>query len=185
MFTYDVPLSKSFVPDHLAIFNERYRLMMKMHTEFTSLSRVDQETLWKKNMLYGTAMNMVKLESCRTGKEQWDFVYALELNDTWIGKNVEKKREWKKIDLAIANEFSGVCTESEIAYFEKLTKEIGKLVQDDETFKLLVLVLLFSDVDESPKLTNLRNTYLNVIQRRQDHINSYQQNHGSLCVGSS
>merc|ERR1712156_1103213 len=64
MFTYDVPLSKSFVPDHLAIFNERYRLMMKMHTEFTSLSRVDQETLWKKNMLYGTAMNMVKLESC-------------------------------------------------------------------------------------------------------------------------
>merc|ERR1712156_871186 len=24
MFTYDVPLSKSFVPDHLAIFNERY-----------------------------------------------------------------------------------------------------------------------------------------------------------------
>ena len=42
MFTYDVPLSKSFVPDHLAIFNERYRLMMKMHTEFTSLSRVDQ-----------------------------------------------------------------------------------------------------------------------------------------------
>ena len=79
----------------------------------------------------------------------------------------------------------GVCTESEISYFEKLTKEIGKLVQDDETFKLLVLVLLFSDVDESPKLTNLRNTYLNVIQRRQDHINSYQQNHGSLCVGSS
>ena len=53
-------------------------------------------------------MNMVKLESCRTGKEQWDFVYALELNDTWIGKNVEKKREWKKIDLAIANEFSGM-----------------------------------------------------------------------------
>ena len=42
MFTYDVPLSKSFVPDHLAIFNERYRLMMKMHTEFTSLSRVEQ-----------------------------------------------------------------------------------------------------------------------------------------------
>ena len=42
MFTYDVPLSKSFVPDHLAIFNERYRLMMKMHTEFTSLSRFDQ-----------------------------------------------------------------------------------------------------------------------------------------------
>ena len=42
MFTYDVPLSKSFVPDHLAIFNERYRLMMKMHTEFTSLSRLEQ-----------------------------------------------------------------------------------------------------------------------------------------------
>ena len=60
-------------------------------------------------MLYGTAMNMVKLESCKTGKEQWDFVYAMDNGiDTWIGQNVLKKKDWKKIDLNIANKFSGI-----------------------------------------------------------------------------
>ena len=106
MFNYDVPLSKSFVSNHCAVFNERYRLMMKMHTEFTSLNRFQQEALWKKNILYGTAMNLVKLESCKSGKEQWNFVYP-EWNETWKGKNLLAKKNIKKIDMDGANKFSG------------------------------------------------------------------------------
>ena len=107
MFTYDVPLSKNFVPDHLAVFNERYLLMMKMHSEFTNMNRFEQEELWKKNILYGSAMNLVKLECCKGGKEQWHFVYPTYLNETWKGKNILGQKNIKKIDMDIANSFSG------------------------------------------------------------------------------
>ena len=108
MFNYDVPLSKSFVANHLAIFNERYRLMMKMHYEFMDLSSFEQEKLWKRNILYGTAMNLVKLESCKTGREQWHFVYPPELNNTLMGQMILKNKNIKKVDMDICNEFSGI-----------------------------------------------------------------------------
>ena len=110
MFTYDVPLSKNFVPAHLAVFNERYLLMMKMHSEFTNLNGFEQEKLWKKNILYGSAMNLVKLECCKGGKEQWHFVYPTYLNETWKGKNILGQKNIKKIDMDIANSFSGKFT---------------------------------------------------------------------------
>ena len=106
MFSYDVPLSKSYAPKHLANFNERYRLMMKMHSEFTDLNGNQQEKLWKRNILYGTAMTIVKLESCKNGDEQWNFKYPQELSESWIG-NVPLKGGLKKLDMNIINKFSG------------------------------------------------------------------------------
>ena len=37
MFSYDVPLAKSFVPTELAAFSERCRKIMKIHPEFDQL----------------------------------------------------------------------------------------------------------------------------------------------------
>ena len=55
-------------------------------------------------------MNLVKLECCKGGKEQWDFVYPTYLNETWKGKNILGQKNIKKIDMDIANSFSGKFT---------------------------------------------------------------------------
>jgi hypothetical protein len=185
MFTYDVPLSRNFVPDHLAVFNERYLLMMKVHSEFTNMNRFEQEKLWKKNILYGSAMNLVKLECCKGGKEQWHFVYPTYLNETWKGKNILSQKNIKKIDMDIANSFSGVFSDTELARFGKLTQYIGELIHDDETFRLFTLVLLFSDVDNQPNLTRLRDSYLSIIRRRLSHLQDFNfQNYDDWAIGS-
>ena len=51
MYSYDVPLSKSFMPRAMAIFIERYRMVMKIHPEFNNLNRFQQERLWRINSL--------------------------------------------------------------------------------------------------------------------------------------
>ena len=66
-----------------------------------------------------------------------------------------------------------------------MTTEVSELLYDDEMFKLFVLVLLFSDVDNTPSLMSLRNSYLTAIQRRQIHFSSDLPDQDSLCLGNS
>ena len=75
-----------------------------------------------------------------------------------------------------------------MATYQRLIKHIGEIIYNDETFKLFVLVLLFSDIDDchSQSLTCLRNSYLNVIRRRLDHvyIEDYSVvNYDNLAIG--
>ena len=76
-----------------------------------------------------------------------------------------------------------------MAIYQRLIKNIGQIIYNDETFKLFVLVLLFSDINEcnSESLTCLRNSYLNVIRRRLDHlhIDDYSSvNYDNLAIGA-
>ena len=81
--------------------------------------------------------------------------------------------------------FSGVFSDTELARFGKLTQDIGELIHDDETFRLFTLVLLFSDVDNQPNLTRLRDSYLSIIRRRLSHLqDSNFQNYDDLAIGS-
>ena len=79
---------------------------------------------------------------------------------------------------------SGLLSKSEMAIYQRLIKNIGQIIYNDETFKLFVLVLLFSDINEcnSESLTCLRNSYLNVIRRRLDHlhIDDYSDDYSSV-----
>ena len=82
--------------------------------------------------------------------------------------------------------FSGVFSDTELARFGKLTQGIGELIHDDQTFRLFTLVLLFSDVDNQPNLTRLRDSYLSIIRRRLSHLqdSSFQNYDNDLAIGS-
>ena len=58
----------------------------------------------------------------------------------------------------------------------RLTADLSDLINDEETFRLFTLVLLFSDVDETTgQLKILQNSYLNVLRRRISHLVSTKE----------
>jgi hypothetical protein len=144
MFNYDVPVAKSFASKTLAVNQERYRLIMKMHTEFTSLDADSQTNLIARNMFLGTAWSLIKLESCKTGQEQWDFENdgTYEMSDASIGQIILKGK-MKKVDLTTVNNLSGLFSPSEMSTYLRLTADLSDLINDEETFRLFTLVLLF------------------------------------------
>jgi len=144
MFNYDVPVAKSFASKTLAVNQERYRLIMKMHTEFTSLDADSQTNLIARNMFLGTAWSLIKLESCKTGQEQWEFENdgTYEMSDESIGQIILKGK-MKKVDLTTVNNLSGLFSPSEMSTYLRLTADLSDLINDEETFRLFTLVLLF------------------------------------------
>ena len=66
--------------------------------------------------------------------------------------------------------FAGLFSPSEMSTYLRLTADLSDLINDEETFRLFTLVLLFSDVDDSGQLKVLQNSYLNVLRRRISHL---------------
>jgi hypothetical protein len=172
MYSYDVPLAKHFMPKSLAIFNERFRRVMMMHPDFRSISDHHQKSMWAKNSLYGVALNVAKLESCKTGNDQLKFSLGQLDDNHWkqefagvIGKPL------KKLTMAASNKVSGLLTKDMIENFERLVRRIGSLIHEGTSFKLLSMILLFSDVNENdlPEIVNLRNQYLSITIRKHNN----------------
>jgi hypothetical protein len=78
MFSYDVPLSKHFVPNEISAFAERGRRIMKIHPEFTSLADSQQMELCRANCHKAAALCSVKSETFSTGSEQLLFNFGKE-----------------------------------------------------------------------------------------------------------
>ena len=169
MHSFDVPLSKGFMADAFGIFIERYRMVMKIHPEFNSLNQSQQHKLWKSNSLMAIGAIVAKLESCKTGNEQFAFSRGNQMN-SWIFQMAHKNK-MKKLTMDTANISTGVLSATELEKFGRLVTTVGELIQDQENFKLFTLVLLFSDDEAcSPEMKVLRNTYLNVIRRRNSYL---------------
>ena len=109
MFNYGDPVSKSFASKTLAVNQERYRLIMKEHSEFLNLDRSQQERLWGRNIFLGTAWSLIKLESCKTGQDQWNFQNdgTPEMSDSSLCQ-MKLKGKMKKVNLDIVNNLSGI-----------------------------------------------------------------------------
>jgi hypothetical protein len=108
MFNYDVPVAKSFAAKTIAVNHERYRLIMKMHNEFTNLDADSQTNLIARNIILGTAWSLIKLESCKSGQDQWDFLNdgTPEMSDASISQIILKNK-MRKVDLDEVNNLSG------------------------------------------------------------------------------
>ena len=179
MHSFDVPLSKGFMADAFGIFIERYRMVMKIHPEFKSLNSLQQHKLWKANSLMAIGVIVAKLEACKTGNEQFAFSRGNEMN-SWIFQ-MAYKNKMKKLTMDMANISTGVLSATELEKFGRLVTTVGELIQDQENFKLFTLVLLFSDDEAcSPEMKVLRNTYLNVIRRRNSYLFTGDDPHNEL-----
>ena len=171
MYSLGVPLSKSFMANNMAVYLERYLMVMKIHPEFNNLSPSRQQKLWKANSILSLGVLVSKMEACQTGCEQLAFGMGNE-EKSWIFEKAQNKK-LKKLTMDMANVSTGTLSKAELENFGRSVKAVGELIQDDETFKLFTLAVLFSVEQEecsSPEMGLLKNTYLNIIRRRTSYL---------------
>lgn len=89
--------------------------------------------------------------------------------------------------MAATNRYTGILTESLMENFDRLVKSIGSVIKDDTTFKMLILALLFSDIDseEMPELERLQKSYLGIVRRRcRDLVEPNRDSESNLALGN-
>jgi hypothetical protein len=64
-------VSKNYMPNWLAMTEERGRRVLKNHPEFQNLMDSEQEALWGKNKKLAVTLAGIRLNSLKTGKSQF------------------------------------------------------------------------------------------------------------------
>ena len=97
MFSFDVPVSKSYMHNAIAVYNERVLRLLKIHKEFQMLPHHLQTALIKRNRMYISALQCTVCENSETGYEQLVFTYGE--SDKKTSKRVRKERQQRvKLD---------------------------------------------------------------------------------------
>ena len=78
MFSFDVPVSNSYMHNAISVFNERVLRVLKIHSEFAKLPDSLQTTLIERNRMYASALQCAVCENSETGYEQLVFTYGEE-----------------------------------------------------------------------------------------------------------
>ena len=167
LYSFDVPLGKYFIPESCTNFNERARRVMMSHHAFRNLSDNVQAQLWKRNSYYGAAITCSKLEACHSGLEQ--AVVAFNDIDKGYLENEFPSfdlQSLKKLTLMQSNKISKLLTEEDAKRYHDLVQEIGTIIHDETTFKLFMLLFMFSDFDHVEEIRMLRSNYLSLFLRR-------------------
>ena len=167
LYSFDVPLRKNFIPESCTNFNERARRVMMSHHVFRKLSDNLQAQIWKRNAYYGAAITCSKLEACNSGLEQATVAF----------NNIDKEyvenefptfdiQSLKKLTLMQSNKISKVLVDKDAMRYHDLVQEIGAIIHDETTFKLFMLLFMFSDFDHIEEIRMLKSNYLNLFLRR-------------------
>ena len=190
MFSFDVPVSKSYMHNAIAVYNERVLRLLKMHKEFQMLPNHLQTILIKRNRMYISALQCAVCENSETGYEQLVFTYG-ESDKKIMSEEFAhvSAKQIKKMTMANVNKCTNYLADPLMERFNRLVQDIGEYIKTDSMFKLVTLVLLFSDITslESPMLKEVCNRYLNVMMRqRQEEISTsyefYEENEDSTST---
>lgn len=172
MFSFDVPLSKHFVPTEITAFVERCRRIMKIHPEFSGLSDEEQGQLYRENCHKAAALVSVKSETFRTGQEQLKFCFGAADQSAWETKfspviNAQSTKI-KKVSVVDWNLRAEAMSSQEVIRYLSLTGTLATSVEDLELFKIITLLALFSGQKASSKkvLAQLEKKYSTLLQRR-------------------
>ncbi|TRY76250.1 hypothetical protein TCAL_08790 [Tigriopus californicus] len=175
MFTYDVPLSKRFVPAELSTFMERTRRILKFHPEFECLTTTEQANLLKNNCNKVVALCSVKSESFPTGYQQLQFCFGNMDEANWSQRlaPLVQDQEMKKVLIADWNRTTKAMSSDELFYYLNSTGNLASNLEDCETFKILSLISLFSQdsfeaQNQTPnvKIRAVEKKYTTLLQRR-------------------
>ena len=168
----------------IAVYNERVLRLLKIHKEFQMLPYNLQTALIKRNRMYVSALQCAVCENSETGYEQLVFTYG-ESDKKIMSEEFGhvSAKQIKKMTMANVNKCTNYLADPLMERFNRLVQDIGEFIKNDSMFKLVTLVLLFSDITslESPVLKQVCNRYLNVmIKQRQEEISMgyelYHQN---------
>ena len=186
MWSFDVPVSKSFAETAFCGFNERFRKVMKMHSEFQNLPDNIQEQIWEQNNFVGAAILVSKIECCTSGADQFRAAYGLAdsefLKKEFSHFSVDKL---KPLLFSSMHFHSNEFPKSTVLEIRRLAKNISSLISNEEQCKILVLLAIFSDVSSelSSELPNLHNHYLKVISRKMNSNINLESEKDELAVG--
>lgn len=151
-----------------------------MYPEFQQLSQSKQESFWKNNVANATALTVAKMEYSENGNDQAFFLMGDNDWRTWTSKFIQdhyiKDRPLKKIMLPIVNKDIKLISPELCKNYEKLVNHIGVFTHHPETFKLFVMILLFSDSENFPSLKILQKCFLRIIQRRHQAFSHIEEN---------
>ncbi len=165
MWSYGVPLAMKYMHEFMQLMNARYCFVLKRQPEFQQLSLSNQRRIWKKNVLFVTALTMAKLDSCKTGNEQFEFISGLNDRDSFVATQIAKG-SFKPLTLKDFNNQTGILSPVLIENYVRLIRNVEEMIKKPDMFQLFALALLFSDSDNLPVMNKLRNSYLNLIRRK-------------------
>lgn len=171
MFSYDVPLSKAFVPKLVSVFTERFRRIMKVHDEFNALNDHDQGQLLSNNVMDAVSLCIAKVENFDTGNQQLKFALG-KLDDGIFQQQyfgVMDVSQLKRMTLIRINDMTAMMGNSDlIKEFQGISSHLSSLVQSVDIFKLLIFITMFSTNDQvrSSSMDEVQNKYLTIFKRK-------------------
>jgi hypothetical protein len=172
MYTYDVPLSRHFMPRVMALWAERFRRVMATHEEFNCLSESDKIIKYNNTAYDAVALSFTKFESYETGNQQLRFALGYLDDKIMVEKiaSVMDISKIKKMMIKDVNEDIHLLDPSDLNRYTLLIKNLSELVKNMETFKLMTLITLFSGEGVSDTgIARLQRKYLFLLRRRLNH----------------
>ena len=166
MYSFDVPLSKHFMPYVIRVMTERVQKVMILHPEFRNLSGLAQHQLFERSIL-GVALYGAKIESFKNGSDLHYFMMGSQ-DVEWHRANYNpcfSNRTFKRLDMSITNQYSGILSKKDLDEYQRLSSEIEHVVRSDVVFKLCMLILVFSS-GAFPEINNLARAYANAVRRQ-------------------
>ena len=168
------PTSESFVASWMGMMTERVWRVLKMHSEFCSLSQREQAALWSNNYKAAVGLGCAQANSMKNGKDQLRVILG------HLGQEADSWEErYKEIDLdqltgSYLNEpaiHHGRLDESGIKLFFNTLKEIAQMVSNDQLFQLFVLLTILDSegldgVGPFTEVVRVRQIYLKLFQRK-------------------
>ena len=116
-----------------------------------------------------------KLACCQNGNDQLEFLFGEADSKQWrenFASSVtgSKVAKIKKIQMADCNRVSAILTSEEMIDYLRLVGSLGEVTSDEDVFKMLVLLSLFSgdDLPESVEqfVGDVRNGYIKMLRRK-------------------
>ena len=134
-----------------------------------------QNAIWKEGCAKAAACCFSKVACCQTGNEQLEFLFgdgdSRQWRENYDSSVTESKvAKIKKISMSDCNRVSAVLTSEEMIDYLRLVGSLGEVTTDEDIFKILVLLSLFSgdDLPDSTEdfVTKMRNGYMKILRRK-------------------
>ena len=168
-------VSKNYMPNWLAMTQERALRVLKSHPEFRNLSDHEQDALWRKNQKLAVALAGIRLNTMKTGKCQFKSVLGVvdsKCTDWEIDyKDVYNFEDMQSFYIKDQELNHGKFDSQAMRSFYSAMREISDICFNDQMYHLITVLSLIDteDLPYSPalrELMKLRQIYLKFYQRK-------------------
>jgi hypothetical protein len=168
LFCFDVPYSKKTIARGPHVFAEKMWSVLKTHSEFEELSTADQMALWKSSAIDSAALAIVKMHSYKSPMEQFNFCWGVTDFENWANNfnGVVDLSKLKLVSFSDSNRCNPVVPLATMNRFDELMEGLFDLVSDDAQFRMLTLIVMFSNMGISSAVSEIRNNYVTLFRRQ-------------------